>query len=123
MKQLSNNTKINKEINYSTVIAMEIVTLDDTFMFSYSTNIIDFYIDTLKNYLPLNGINIGIDKISETIQQELYNLLYYPIKNELFNKQDALQDKHLDDFNEIFTFLTNGSYFDYNFNTAERLIK
>ena len=42
MKQLSNNTKINKEINYSTVVAMEIVTLDDTFMFSYSTNIIDF---------------------------------------------------------------------------------
>lgn len=123
MKQLSNNTKINKEINYSTVIAMEIVTLDDTFMFSYSTNIIDFYIDTLKNYLPLNGVNIGIDKISTTIQQELYNLLYYPIKNELFNKQDALQEKHLDDFNEIFTFLTNGSYFDYNFNTAERLIK
>ena len=102
---------------------MEIVTLDDTFMFSYSTNIIDFYIDTLKNYLPLNGINIGIDNISTTIQQELYNLLYYPIKNELFNKQDALQEKHLDDFNEIFTFLTNGSYFDYNFNTAERLIK
>jgi hypothetical protein len=123
MKQLSNNTKINKEINYSNVIAMEIVTLDDTFMFSYSTNIIDFYIDTLKNYLPLNGINIGIDKISTTIQKELYNLLYYPIKNELFNKQDALQEKHLDDFNEIFTFLTNGSYFDYNFNTAERLIK
>ena len=123
MKQLSNNTKINKEINYSTVIAMEIVTLDDTFMFSYITNIIDFYIDTLKNYLPLNGINIGIDNISTTIQQELYNLLYYPIKNELFNKQDALQEKHLDDFNEIFTFLTNGSYFDYNFNTAERLIK
>ena len=123
MKQLSNNTKINKEINYSTVVAMEIVTLDDTFMFSYSTNIIDFYIDTLKNYLPLNGINIGIDNISTTIQQELYNLLYYPIKNELFNKQDALQEKHLDDFNEIFTFLTNGSYFDYNFNTAERLIK
>ena len=122
MKQLSNNTKINKEINYSPVIAMEIITLDDTFMFSYSTNIIDFYIDTLKNYLPLNGVNIGIDKISTTIQQELYNLLYYPIKNELFNKQDALQDKHLDDFNEIFTFLTNGSYFDYNFNTAARLI-
>lgn len=123
MKQLTNNkTTINKEINYSPVIAMEIKTLDDTFMFSYSTNIIDFYIDTLKNYLPLNGINTGIDKISETVQQELFNVLYYPIKNELFNKQDALQQKHLDDFNEIFAFLTNGNYFDYNFNTAERLI-
>ena len=44
------------------------------------------------------------------------------LKNELFNKQDALQEKHLDDFNEIFAFLTNGNYFDYNFNTAERLI-
>ena len=55
MKQLTNNkTTINKEINYSPVIAMEIKTLDDTFMFSYNTNIIDFYIDTLKNYLPLN---------------------------------------------------------------------
>ena len=109
MKQLSNNTKINKEINYSTVVAMEIVTLDDTFMFSYSTNIIDFYIDTLKNYLPLNGINIGIDNISTTIQQELYNLLYYPIKNELFNYH-YLQDKHLNDFNDIFSFMLNGSY-------------
>jgi hypothetical protein len=123
MKQLTNNkTTINKEVNYSPVIAMEIKTLDDTFMFSYSTNIIDFYIDTLKNYLPLNGINTGIDKISTTVQQELFNVLYYPIKNELFNKQDALQEKHLDDFNEIFAFLTNGNYFDYNFNTAERLI-
>tara|TARA_B100000900_G_scaffold233747_1_gene198451 strand:- start:3517 stop:4245 length:729 start_codon:yes stop_codon:yes gene_type:complete len=124
MKQLTNNkTTINKEINYSPVIAMEIKTLDDTFMFSYSTNIIDFYIDTLKNYLPLNGINTGIDKISTTVQQELFNVLYYPIKNELFNKQDALQEKHLDDFNEIFVFLTNGNYFDYNFNNAETLIK
>lgn len=123
MKQLTNNkTTINKEINYSPVVAMEIKTLDDTFMFSYNTNIIDFYIDTLKNYLPLNGINTGIDKISETVQQELFNVLYYPIKNELFNKQDALQQKHLDDFNEIFAFLTNGNYFDYNF-TAETLIK
>ena len=123
MKQLTNNkTTINKEINYSPVVAMEIKTLDDTFMFSYNTNIIDFYIDTIKNYLPLNGINTGIDKISETVQQELFNLLYYPIKNELFNKQDALQQRHLDDFNEIFAFLTNGNYFDYNF-TAETLIK
>ena len=81
MKQLTNNkTTINKEINYSPVIAMEIKTLDDTFMFSYNTNIIDFYIDTLKNYLPLNGINTGIDKISTTVQQELFNVLYYPIK-------------------------------------------
>jgi hypothetical protein len=114
MKQLSNNTKINKEINYSIIKTMNIETLNGLVTINYSTNIIDFYIDTLKNYLPLNGINIGIDKISETIQQELYNLLYYPIKNELFNYQ-YLQDKHLNDFNDIFTFMLDGSYFDYNF--------
>jgi len=122
MKQLTNNkTKINKEINYSPVVVMEIKTLNDAFTFNYSTNLIDFYIKTLNEYLPLNGINIGIDKVSETIQQELYNLLYYPIKNQLFDN-GYLQHNHLHDFNEIFAFLTNGQYFDYNFNTAERLI-
>ena len=99
---------------------MNIETLNGLVTINYSTNIIDFYIDTLKNYLPLNGINIGIDKISETIQQELYNLLYYPIKSELFNYH-YLQDKHLNDFNDIFSFMLDGSYFDYNFN-ADSLI-
>ena len=121
MKQLSNNTTINKEINYSVIKTMNIKTLSDEITINYSTNLIDFYIKTLNEYLPLNGINIGIDKVSETIQQELYNLLYYPIKNQLFDN-GYLQYNHLDDFNEIFAFLTNGQYFDYNFNTAERLI-
>jgi hypothetical protein len=120
MKQI-NSTNINKEINYSVIKTMNIKTLKDEITINYSTNLIDFYIKTLNEYLPLNGINLGIDKVSTTIQNELYNLLYYPIKNQLFDN-GYLQYNHLDDFNEIFAFLTNGQYFDYNFNTAERLI-
>jgi len=121
MKQLSNNTTINKEINYSVIKTMNIKTLSDEITINYSTNLIDFYTKTLNEYLPLNGINLGIDKISTVIQTELYNLLYYPIKNELFDN-NYLQEKHLNDFNEIFAFLTNGEYFDYNPFNANKLI-
>ena len=121
MRQLSNNTTINKQINYSVIKTMNIKTLTDEITINYSTNLIDFYTKTLNEYLPLNGYNLGIDKVSETIQTELYNLLYYPIKNELFDN-DYLQDKHLNDFNEIFAFLTNGEYFDYNPFNANKLI-
>jgi len=121
MKQLSNNTTINKEINYSVIKTMNIKTLSDEITINYSTNLIDFYTKTLNEYLPLNGYNIGIDKVSETIQAELYNLLYYPIKNELFDN-NYLQEKHLDDFNDIFSFLINGEYFDYNPFNANKLI-
>lgn len=120
MKQI-NGTNINKEINYSVIKTMNIKTLKDEITINYSTNLIDFYTKTLNEYLPLNGINLGIDKVSTTIQSELYNLLYYPIKNELFDN-DYLQEKHLDDFNEIFAFLTNGEYFDYNPFNANKLI-
>ena len=126
MKQLSNNTTINKEINYSVIKTMNIKTLTDEITINYSTNIIDFYTKTLNEYLPLNGYNLGIDKVSETIQNELYNLLYYPIKNELFDN-NYLQDNHLNDFNDIFCFLTNGEYFylcnDYNNFNANKLIE
>ena len=121
MKQLSNNTTINKEINYSVIKTMNIKTLSDEITINYSTNLIDFYTKTLNEYLPLNGYNIGIDKVSETIQAELYNLLYYTIKNELFDN-NYLQEKHLDDFNDIFSFLINGEYFDYNPFNANKLI-
>src|SRR5210317_2015684 len=121
MRQLSNNININKEINYSVIKTMNIKTLSDEITINYSTNLIDFYTKTLNEYLPLNGINIGIDKISTTIQNELYNLLYYPIKNELFDN-GYLKDNHLNDFNEIFAFLTNGEYFDYNPFNANKLI-
>ena len=121
MKQLSNNTTINKEINYSVIKTMNIKTLSDEITINYSTNIIDFYTKTLNEYLPLNGYNLGIDKVSETIQTELYNLLYYPIKTELFDN-GYLQEKHLDDFNDIFSFLINGEYFDYNPFNANKLI-
>lgn len=121
MRQLSNNTTINKQINYSVIKTMNIKTLSDEITINYSTNLIDFYTKTLNEYLPLNGINLGIDKISTTIQTELYNLLYYPIKNELFDN-NYLQDNHLNDFNEIFAFLTNGEYFDYNPFNANKLI-
>ena len=94
---------------------INIQTLTDTVNINISNDLIDFYTKTLNEYLPLNGINIGIDKVSETIQNELYNLLYYPIKNELF-KNDYLEIKHANDFDEIFMFMKNGSYFDYNFN-------
>jgi len=120
MKQL-NSTHINKQINYSVIKTMNIKTLSDEITINYSTNLIDFYTRTLNEYLPLNGINLGIDKISTTIQTELYNLLYYPIKTELFDN-DYLQEKHLNDFNEIFAFLTNGNYFDYNPFNANKLI-
>lgn len=120
MKQI-NGTNINKEINYSVIKTMNIKTLKDEVSINYSTNLIDFYTKTLNEYLPLNGINIGIDKISTTIQNELYNLLYYPIKNQLFDN-GYLQDNHLNDFNEIFAFLTNGEYFDYNPFNANKLI-
>ena len=120
MKQL-NSTNINKEINYSVIKTMNIKTLKDEITINYSTNLIDFYTRTLNEYLPLNGINLGIDIVSETIQKELYKLLYYPIKNELFDN-DYLQEKHLDDFNSIFSFLTNGEYFDYNPFNANKLI-
>ena len=95
---------------------INIQTLTNTVNINISNNLIDFYTKTLNEYLPLNGINIGIDKVSETIQNELYNLLYYPIKNELF-KNDYLEIKHAKDFDEIFMFMKNGSYFDYGFNT------
>jgi len=121
MKQLSNNTTINKEINYSVIKTMNIKTLNDEITINYSTNLIDFYTKTLNEYLPLNGYNLGIDKVSETIQTELYNLLYYPIKTELFDN-GYLQEKHLDDFNDIFSFLINGEYFDYNPFNANKLI-
>lgn len=120
MKQI-NSKNINKEINYSVIKTMNIKTLNNTIIINYSTNLIDFYTRTLNEYLPLNGINIGIDKISETIQNELYNLLYYPIKNELFDN-GYLQEKHSDDFNDIFSFLINGEYFDYNPFNANKLI-
>ena len=84
MKQLSNNTKINKEINYSIIKTMNIETLNGLVTINYSTNIIDFYIDTLKNYLPLNGINIGylkeypIEKLlEETNFKKLKNYTLY----------------------------------------------
>ena len=125
MKHL-NNTIINKQINYSVIKTMNIKTLSDEISINYSTNLIDFYTKTLNEYLPLNGINLGIDKVSEVMQQELYNLLYYPIKNELFDN-DYLQQKHLDDFNNIFSFLTSGEYFylcnDYNNFNANKLIE
>lgn len=125
MRQI-NGTKINKEINYSVIKTMNIKTLSDEISINYSTNLIDFYVKTLNEYLPLNGINIGIDKVSETIQNELYNLLYYPIKNELFDN-GYLQEYHLDDFNNIFSFLTSGEYFylcnDYNNFNANKLIE
>jgi hypothetical protein len=95
---------------------INIQTLTDTVNINISNDLIDFYTKTLNEYLPLNGINIGIDKVSEAIQNELYNLLYYPIKNELF-KNDYLEIKHAIDFDEIFMFIKNGSYFDYGFNT------
>ena len=120
MKQL-NSTHINKEINYSVIKTMNIKTLSNEITINYSTNLIDFYTRTLNEYLPLNGINLGIDKISTTIQTELYNLLYYPIKTELFDN-DYLQEKHLNDFNDIFSFLINGEYFDYNPFNANKLI-
>ena len=94
---------------------INIQTLTNTVSINISNNLIDFYTKTLNEYLPLNGINIGIDKVSEAIQNELYNLLYYPIKDELF-KNDYLQIKHANDFDEIFMFMKNGTYFDYNFN-------
>lgn len=125
MKQLSNNTTINKEINYSVIKTMNIKTLTDEITINYSTNLIDFYVKTLNEYLPLNGYNSGIDKVSKLMQTELYNLLYYPIKTELFDNS-YLQEKHLDDFNDIFSFLTNGEYFylcnDYNNFNANKLI-
>ena len=68
MKQLSNNTTINKEINYSVIKTMNIKTLTDEITINYSTNIIDFYTKTLNEYLPLNGYNLGIDKVSEIMQ-------------------------------------------------------
>ncbi len=95
---------------------INIQTLTNTVNINISNNLIDFYTKTLNEYLPLNGINMGIDKVSETIQNELYNLLYYPIKNELF-KNDYLEIKHARDFDEIFMFMKNGSYFDYGFTT------
>jgi len=94
---------------------INIQTLTNTVSINISNNLIDFYTKTLNEYLPLNGINNGIDKVSETIQNELYNLLYYPIKMELF-KNDYLEIKHANDFDEIFMFIKNGTYFDYNFN-------
>ena len=94
---------------------INIQTLTNTVSININNNLIDFYTKTLNEYLPLNGINIGIDKVSETIQNELYNLLYYPIKNELFTN-DYLEIKHANDFDEIFMFMKNGTYFDYNFN-------
>ena len=95
---------------------INIQTLTNTVSINISNNLIDFYTKTLNEYLPLNGINNGIDRVSETIQNELYNLLYYPIKDELF-KNDYLEIKHANDFDEIFMFMKNGSYFDYGFTT------
>ena len=95
---------------------INIQTLTNTVSININNNLIDFYTKTLNEYLPLNGINIGIDKVSETIQNELYNLLYYPIKNELFTN-DYLEIKHANDFDEIFMFMKNGNYFDYGFTT------
>ena len=95
---------------------INIQTLTNTVSINISNNLIDFYTKTLNEYLPLNGINNGIDKVSETIQNELYNLLYYPIKDELF-KNDYLEIKHANDFDEIFMFMKNGNYFDYGFTT------
>ena len=100
---------------------INIQTLTNTVNINISNNLIDFYTNTLNEYLPLNGINNGIDKVSETIQNELYNLLYYPIKNELF-KNDYLEVKHARDFDEIFMFMKNGSYFDYSF-TVDSLLR
>jgi hypothetical protein len=49
MKQLTNNkTTINKEVNYSPVIAMEIKTLDDT---------LTFYIIQLKTNCLINRMH------------------------------------------------------------------
>tara|TARA_R110002050_G_scaffold163663_1_gene293775 strand:+ start:598 stop:1251 length:654 start_codon:yes stop_codon:yes gene_type:complete len=94
---------------------IQIKTLTSNVNIKLNHKVINFYVITLDKYYPLNGINIGIDKVYTTIQNELYNSLYYPIKNELFNN-DYLQDNHLNDFNEIFeTLILNGHYFDYNF--------
>ena len=80
---------------------IQIKTLTSNVNIKLNHKVINFYVITLDKYYPLNGINIGIDKVYTTIQNELYNSLYYPIKNELFNN-DYLQDNHLNDFNEIF---------------------
>ena len=101
---------------------INIQTLTNTVDIKLNYKVINFYVITLDKYYPLNGMNIGIDKVYTSIQNELYNSLYHPIKNELFNN-DYLQDKHLNDFNEIFeTLILNGHYFDYSF-TVDSLLR
>jgi len=101
---------------------INIQTLTNTVDIKLNHKVINFYVITLAKYYPLNG-NIGIDKVYTSIQDELYNSLYYPIKNELYG-EGYLKDKHLNDFNEIFeTIILNGHYFDYGFTNADSLLR